>query len=364
MSASTTFRNNATVDKTEPRLIPGAMLGGESLAIEKGATLDDVKLQAVWADSQHFTVHSDLMAHQVSGETAFELESFWLNLDSQSLPLGLEIAFGKMNTKATQSATWHASQFVFSEAPLLSDVFWGRHFSDTGMRLSRSVKGVSVGVEAWNGDSWPASVGEGSADAYIHLAQAWGFVSLRSGAWVMGSKAENRMDTRYGAGHSHGGLTISNPVSDFAFTGDILTRGAFIDLTFPLKGLELNGNFELIAQSYDGEVQNTNQNSAFEANYQGIRFEMSATSERHTVSASYESLNFENHFYGSVTQLFVSGAGLLNNGFEPEKTSLAWNFQWKPELTFRTEWVADKSVSEEAVNRLNFGFRWSHEWCL
>lgn len=360
-TASATLRTAASIESGQPGLIPGAQLGGEALPVEKGLSVDDMQVIGTWAASQDYTIQSSLMAHFYGGHSELELESFILTLYPQLAKTEFTVSLGKLTAQATPMAYWHASQSQFSEAPLLSDVFWGRHFADTGIQLSKKLRHFSFGVELWNGNSWPASGGEGAADIYLHFTGSWRSVSVKGGMWGLIAKAKNRNDSRYGAGHSHGSQSVSNPVADYFFDGDVSASGVFAELSLMLGNASINSQFEAITQSQDGQLSNANQSSQFESNNLGYRFELGGSVGSHRLRVAFEQLTLENQFY-NATEIFVVNAGLLNNGFEPQKLSVLWAYQWRPELTFRSEFVADKSFSEVEESRFNLGFQWRQAW--
>ncbi len=360
VSTSLTYRSSAAVEKNEPGLIPGAMQGGEALPVEEGLVVDDAQIVGTWVSPAEFFVRSSLMSHQYAGEAELEFESLWVG--ARSTPLALDLAVGKMFTRVSPTAAWHASQSLFSEAPLLADVFWGRHFTDTGIRVAKDMGAFALGLEAWNGDSWPASTGEGSMDAYLHYNQTWHSLALSAGLWGGSARADGRSDTRYSVGHSHGGQNIVNPAGDYQFTGDIEMAGVFAKATFPVGPIEFSSELEVADQSSSGQLSLLNQQSALEADYRAVRVKCSAAYQKHTWALSFERLTLENRFYGSISELFVETAGLLNNTLEPTKTSLVWHYQWRPELGVRSEWVDDKSASEQGDRRFNLGIHWAHTW--
>ena len=360
-SASFTYRTESTTRKGELGLIPGVVLGGEALPVKQGAVLDDAQLFGRWY-GQDYAVYGVLTAHQHAEGSQVDLENFWLKYSTPSHLGGLELELGKMSSEATDLASFHASQSMQSEAPLLSDVFWGRHFTDSGIRLSKQFSLIRAGVEAWNGNSWPATEGEGSADVFIRMQTHFKSLDISISSWAMRASAEQRSDARYASGHSHSGQTISNPSADYQFTGTTDMAGVAGRISLPVGDGEIQTLVEWMAQVSDGDLQTLQQRSRFRSQYDGTRVELAFDSDQHNVTLSFEQVVIENRFYDNVTTVFIDEANLFNNGFEPTKVNLSWNFKWRPSVSFRSEIIANQTVSEETVYRVNFGFRWNQVW--
>ena len=360
-SASITARSKSNIGENEPWLIPGSQLGGEAFPAEKGFSLDDVQLSGTWVSSNQFSAHAKLMAHQAIGEIELELENFWLEIPLFNQSQNIELSIGKMTTHATPLAAWHASTSYFSEAPLLADVFWGRHFSDTGIHISKKLAQTSFGIETWNGNSWPGTRGDGSFITYIKHPITFAKTSINTGFWALSGKVEKRIDNRYSAGHNHGN-DIPNPAGDFAFTGDQQLLGFYTQATLPIGKTTLDGRLEGIWLTSKGELNDNNQSSPYENNHQGYSIEISAAQAKHTFAARYQRVVLENRFYGDTSALFIEQASLKNNGFEPNVLNLSWLWQWRETLSFRTEYVIDSSQSTEGINRVNIGVVWSESF--
>lgn len=356
-AASITYRSDVPVDNRSPWLIPGALLGGEALPPQQGFALDYARLNGQWL-GQGYRVHGALAAHSFSGEIKPELEHLWLQGEPALGPAKAELAAGRMATRTTPIANWHATDSPFSEMPLLAAAFWGGHFADTGARAGVSWGALQAGLEAWNGDNWPASSGEGSADVYLQWQPVFGPWQASIGAWAMQSKAANRADSRYSASHSHGGQTIVNSAGDYRFSGDVESLGGYGSVALQTRFGQVAAHLEWQQQTSDGNLTDLSQNSDWRGEYNGVYGGLSLTTSRHTIALRHERLVLENTFYGNVSTLFIENAGLVNNGFEPGKSILSWLYQWQPGLDIRLEAVDDRSVEDAAKARFNVGLRW------
>lgn len=354
-AASFTWRSDSVLEKTEPYLIPGALMGGESVHSAKGFNFDEALLGGTLTTAHRFYIDAKITAH-TSDELQIENLAIVLP-EIKNLGNGT-LALGKLNSETTETASWHATSNRFSEASLLSDIFFGRHATDIGIRASGNIGVFRVGAEIFNGDSWPASKGEGSTSLFIQYDVSFANLDLSADFWGTQSHAKNRTDTRYSAGHSHGGTVISSPSTEYFFSGDIASLGAVLNIAYDIQTLGFYGQAEWISSKSEGDIRNTTQSSEYENQYDGYRLLLGATYGKHEVSAQYEEVVLENALLSPVSGVFAQNANLINNGFEPSKTLLGWRYQLNPELALRVEGVVDKSVSQDAVNKFNVGVIW------
>jgi len=276
-----------------------------------------------------------------------------------------------MTTNVTSTATWHASQATTSDAPLLADVFFGRHFSDTGLRISKPLNistrnSMELGAEAWTGNSWPDGTKQSTYDAYLKFKHTSNTFSMDSGFWAMQTNPKARTDTRYNGAHSHS-QPAANSSSDYFFTGDIFLAGAYGKVTWNLSELNLPNTqllfqLEWITQTMDGSINNGTQTVLLTADNTGTAISLGATHRKNTFILQYEQLVLENRFTGDVTTIFVRDAGLMNKGFEPSRMQLYWAYKAAPSLQLHSTIVADETYAEETDYRINIGFSWAHSW--
>ncbi len=356
--ASLTVRAGDFVQPGEPWLIPGALLGGEALPPEEGAQLDDVQLRGAYQLADHYAVHAKLSSHPHGDEGQnLELENMYLAADFSRLAPGLLLDIGQMASEITPSANWHASQGDFTEAPLISDVFFGRHFVDTGARGEMGRTPLRVGLELWNGDSWPASQAEGGASLYVRGAIERARLTADYRFWGMHSEAENRRDDRYISGHSHGGVEVISPTSDIGFSGDIDMAGAFLSLAYNTSSWTLGSEFEWIRAESDGSLADLTQSVPFESTYEGMRFSLAAGVERHTWMVQHEELLLQNYFRASVSPLFLTNSGLFNPGFDPSKTTALWRYRVLENVAIRLQYVREELSDGVRDSRIGVGLQ-------
>jgi hypothetical protein len=365
-AASFSYRSNGTVEKDENWRIPGVMMGGEAYPVEQGAVLDDAFIQANYEFYPSYEVKAKIASHGGGDHSEVEFEHFWLEKhlasDSGSSDWQAVFAAGKMAGSFTPSANWHSSLATFSEAPLNADVFFGRFYNDTGIRATASLAGFSLGVEVFNGDAFPATAGEGSADLFLHYQLNTDNAWFKTGIWAMQSKAEERGDERFSAEHSHGsGSSAATPL-DARFTGTNDLQGAFIDtaVTFA-ENWQLSFFAEGILQQSTGTVDilDNGRSAEVDLDYAGWQVESALAFKAHQLALRYERLATENHIKASSPAFVADDANLLSRDFTPERFAVSYRWHFNPMLTLRSEYIVDDST-ENSNNRFVVGFVWQN----
>ncbi|MEP1446706.1 MAG: hypothetical protein ABJK37_11405 [Paraglaciecola sp.] len=352
-----TFRSDESFPIDQVWQIPGLLMGGEALPVEKGASLDDVQLLGHLNLGNNYFVNSKIGAHSHDGSAELELENLWFGANTQLLGQTIIFEAGKMATQVTPTANFHASSGAFSESPLLADIFLGGHFVDIGARASSHLYGVNVGLEVWNGDNWPATSGEGAAALYIHYPYQDGGFKAQLGSWLMSSHAETRKDQRYDGGHSHGNEQLS--ASDLEFSGDTLTMGIFASFQWQLNPIVFNSEFEWIRADIDAQLVDTTQSADLLATHDGYKIQFGMSLDKHSVQVKYERLVIDNRFT-NTSQLFIQSSGLYNVGFEPQKLAVSWTWDFYQNFKFRSEWYQD-DTQEQGSSRWSLGLVWQYK---
>ncbi|MEO9946539.1 hypothetical protein [Paraglaciecola sp.] len=352
-----TYRSNEAAPADEVWQIPGVLMGGEALPVSKGATLDDVQLLGHLNIKEGYFVSTKIGTHGHDGSTEVSLENLWFGANTEFYNQVMLFEVGKMSTEVTPTASFHASDGAYSEAPLLADVFFGRHFVDIGVRASSSFYGFNLGVELFNGDNFPSSSGDGTAAVYVHTPVRYQNIKGQFGSWLMFSDAKSRTDLRYEDGHSHSDSQLS--ASDLAFTGDTLMFGIYGDIAWQLNPITLDAGFEWITSDVDGVLLDSTQSAAYLSTQDGYSLQMGVALDSHHISVKYERLVIDNRFT-QTSQTFVQSTGLYNEDFEPEKFAVAWVWDVYEDFTLRTEWYQD-NTQEKQTSRWSLGLVWQYK---
>lgn len=352
-----TYRSEEAATPDEVWQIPGVLMGGEALPVSKGVTLDDVQLLGHVNIKERYFVSTKVGAHGHDGSTEVELENLWFGANAEFLNQMILFEAGKMSTEVTPTASFHASGGEFSEAPLLADVFFGRHFVDSGARASSRFYGINLGVELFNGDNFPSTSGDGTAAIYLHTPIQYRDVNGQLGSWLMFSDAKSRTDLRYEDGHSHSDSQLN--ASDLAFTGDTLMLGLYGDIKWQLNPITLDAGFEWIRADIDGELVDSTQSAAYLSTQDGYSLQLGIALDTHHLSIKYERLVIDNRFT-QTSQTFVQSTGLYNEDFEPEKFAVAWTWDFYEDFTLRSEWYQD-NTQDKKTSRWSLGLVWQYK---
>ncbi|VUD64957.1 hypothetical protein TDB9533_03443 [Thalassocella blandensis] len=353
--SSFTYRSDAVVEPGQSYQIPGALLGGEAVPAEKGFNFDEALLEGTLNTAHHYYISGKLSAHN---SDSIELENLWLTVPNIEYLASITLEVGKINSEVSPSANWHASQHPLSESSLLGDIYFGRHFNDMGLRLTRTIGFVHLGAEVFDGDNWPATSGEGSASAFLQLDFSWRDTMAKLRGWHMQSQANNRTDTRYTGSHSHGGNVVSSPSTEYFFTGNVDTSGVMAELSYGFTRGRVYLESEWIVAESEGDIANSTQRSFYENRYEGYRVLLGLNYAQHFLTMQYEEIALQNDLLSAVTSVFAEGANLVNNGFEPSRAVVSWSYQLNPDVRVRLEGVSEKTLSEEEITKVNVGLTW------
>jgi len=334
--------------------LPGFFVGGDSIASDTGFALEDVQLLATKNVNDQYFVSAKLGGHQHQDEVDLELENFWLG--GQFLQNLLQVEVGRMASEVTPTANYHAAQDAFTEAPLLADVFFGRHHKDVGVRATIRQSGFELGVELWDGQGWPSG-GRGS-DLTSALYTSWQLEtrSHRIGfrAWGYNASVTERSDERFDSGHQH---AISDDVTAVSFTGDVQMFGGIVAYSYLGHQLVADTELEWINAKHDGEAFTDGHIGQVRNDTQGIRLKQSFTLAQHQVNLQYEILSVDNVFI-DTSELLARSLGLYNEGVEPSRWLINWRWQATEDIALVTEYLSERLVSKDRQNRLSAGIIW------
>lgn len=351
------YRNDEPVEAGEAWSIPGAMLGGEAIPAEQGASVDELMFTLSHVDENGVYALVKLASHH--GSEA-ELEHGWVGyqlVSSEGAALQLEV--GRMAGKFSPGNQVHADTRLMSDAPLALDVFFGRQYNDEGVRLLwNDQRGLLLGIEAWQGDAFPASPGEdgGAVDLFLQYGQTNSRFSWTLGGWYMDAKADARSDTRYESGHSHGAAVVQD--LSYTFTGDSTLYGVNLNLTWALsEHMDFSIGSEWFWQDVEGEIRDETRLAQLDGEINGGWVEPALTYRQHTIGLRYERMTLVNDFTGAAGEALAQEANLDNQGFNPERLSIAYRYQLQPALALRAEWVSDESTPQ-SDDRFSLGIIW------
>jgi hypothetical protein len=354
VSLSYSYRNKNYVAPNVDWQIPGTLMGGEALPVDDDAALDDATADYRYALSRNNGFQISAEAHGGHGETEFKFSHYWYMHQWRTDNSTLRLEAGKMFAAFTPHANWHASQDAYSETSLTGDIFWGRSLVNKGIRASVQRGPWSYGVELWRGDSWLTNDGQ-AGDIFGRYDGQYHNLKYRFGVWLLSAEAEERRDTRYFGGHSHGNVVVTS--NDASFTGDILAGGIDSQLVISIAELNtLSLALSLTQLENDGLVQESQRQATLQSQYQSTQLELTWQRGRHELSSRYESLTLDNSLAGAAAILIGRNTSLDNpDGVDPERTTFSYRFHYNSNLTLRTEWI-DESFGNIDQQRWVAGF--------
>jgi hypothetical protein len=360
-----TWRSAATVDDTSAWRLPGFLMGGESWPTDEGISLDEINLSGRYALDNNVYAVAKAGTHGGGGKggdhgDSVEIQHAYLGWRSECTDFCVAVEAGKMSALFSPSMTEHPSTRNFSEASLILDTFFGRDFHDQGARLlAQSNWGFSGGIEHWRGHAFPSTATDsgGSNSLFIRYDFHNDKIDATLGAWAMRADAEQRVDHRYSADHTHSANTAPLFPS-VGFTGTTDLQGVHGRLRWNVNtdwALSLSG--ELAASDAEGFLRNNQRVADVLSEAQGSWIQPAVHWRIHTLALRAEQLQVENHLKGAGAPALNLESGLATTGHNPERLSAVWLWQWKDNLTLRTEFIEDRSLPIES-SRFSFGIIW------
>ena len=206
-----------TYDFEAERELAGFQLGGETDYTPEGFTLDESELIFSANVDQRFYGQLTLGIHD--GEEGAELEIEEAFFDTQGLPGGTGLRFGRFYSDIGYLNRQHPHAWDFHDAPLPYLAFLGGQLGDDGIQatwVAPTDLYLAFGTEIYQGDSFPGGSDADFGDVATAFARVGGDVGL-SHSWRAGLSALwADAAAREGGGHAHGGAV--GP--DVEFTGD------------------------------------------------------------------------------------------------------------------------------------------------
>lgn len=340
--------------------IPGVLMGGHAAPYERDTTLDEASLWLTYLTPEHSYAVLKAGSHGGS-ELALEHAYAGQQLHLGALPLQVEA--GRMMAFFSPLNHQHPSTELFSLNSLAYTALLGGHVQDNGVRLSlgNSRKGFSAGLESYQGSAFPAAGNQGLHSAFVRLAGHSARLDGQIQGWYLTARADNRQDDRSASGHSHSASTST--AFSGRFSGDTEAAGVYLETGWRWADEQRLGlRAEWLSVAVDGQVENdtATQVIGLEGDYQGLLLEPSLRWQTHTLALRYERLRLQNSLTGAAVATLGAEAGLINQGHNPQRLSVAWNWQYQPSLLLRLEWLQDQAMPERQPDILSAGMVWKH----
>jgi len=337
--------------------IPGTLMGGEAYPVETGTSLDDASITLRHRDVSG--VHGLLQISSHNNGSEAEMHHAYAGYTLSPGHSSLNFEAGRMAAAITPANTEHASERLFSEAPLALDVFLGRQLNDEGARLGWRHQGWIVGLESWRGSAFPATAGDdgGSFDAYLQHRGNHGRLSWYGGLWWLQADALNRQDDRYTAGHSHSSSVVTTP--ELWFDGRATLSGAFLRLKTEFShDLVWMVEAQWLQLEADGTLRDSTRQAALFSEQNGGWLQTSLRYGKHEVAIRQEQLALKNSLTGAAADALAQLADVYNSE-DPTRTTLLYAWHAADNLRLRLEWTRDASVPQQTIERVGLGLVWN-----
>ena len=313
--------------------LPGFFQGGEIGAGDAGLAVGETELNLSANIDDKF--YGSITLAFGDGEAAVE-EAY---LQSLALPYGLGLKAGRFFSSIGYLSGRHTHTDDFSERPLPYEAFLGGQFGDDGIQLSwlaNTDMFWESGIEMYRGDSFPASGaahrGIGSWSAFTHIgADIDDSSSWRAGVSVLNSNAIERTSAIGETFTGDSDLTIFDFVWKWAPNGNASVNNAKIQGEYLSR--EESGVFTPIT----GITNNyqADQNGWY---LQGIYQFM----PQWRVGLRYSTLQADD-----LDSTF-SGTVLDNQGIDPNRTSLMFDWSNSEFSRIRLQYSKDQSSNVDA----------------
>lgn len=346
-------------------LLPGIFLGGEASPDSAGAHLTDLQLTTRLNLPNNTFFSGKLGAHSHQGAHQLEVENAWLGHYQTFGSHIIKLEAGLMATNVTPTANFHASADRYHFTPLLAEVFFGGHHQDSGVALSWYRAAFELGIEGWNGGSWPYVGNEGQTKIFAKYHGELLQLKTDIGLWASKGFAKDRSDTRYqshGAEHQHTSANLLTP--DGVFNGDVKQFGGYIKVGKSFKGVHdeqtsVFVEFEWIRNQHIGQLTTNNQSALIDVNNAGYAVTAGLSWSTHELSIQSAAIVVDNHF-SNTTALFVQSQGLMNDNDEPTRHTLSYRWRWQSNVALRFE-LMHNAVTEDRDEQVSaVGFTWHH----
>lgn len=354
-AASISWNSKSSADSDGLWRIPGIMMGGHALPVEKGGKVDDAILWGSRKLGEHTKISGKVGIHD-DGSTQVELENLALDY-TPATRKPLTISAGKLEPSFSPSAHHHPSLDTFADSTLLADAFLGRNIHDTGIRLAgKPTTNTEIGLEAWDGDFFPASKGEGAQDIYAKFSHEHAGWHLKGGAWAMQAEANKRSDDRYfSSDHSHASSTVT--LTDVQFTGDTHMAGVWLAASTPERhGFKGGLRYEAAQSRSSGTLTDTTRRADYETDHLAFAVTPSISWRNLQLSYRLEKLSLDNTLSGNGAQILAEEANLINSD-NPKRQTLQVNWQINKNVAARAAYIKDETLPT-SDNRVNLGLAW------
>jgi len=340
------------------RELAGFQVGGETDYTPEGFTLDESEIIFSANVDQRFYGQLTLGIHD--GEEGAELEIEEAFFDTQGLPGGTGLRFGRFYSDIGYLNRQHPHAWNFHDAPLPYLAFLGGQLGDDGIQatwVAPTDLYLAFGTEIYQGDSFPGGTDPDFGDVATAFARVGGDVGL-SHSWRAGLSALwADAAAREGGGHAHGGA--AGP--DVEFTGDSDLLMADLVWKWAPNGDFRKRSFTLQAEYFyrdeAGVVEFTEDVDSAELDYDGTQSGwyvegVYGFGPRWRAGLRYDRLSTSNDLVvTSITAGLTPGevideSGLADAGYDPDRWSAMVDYAPSEFSRLRLQYTRDDTLEE------------------
>ena len=334
--------------------IPGFLMGGEATPMGKGLNIGEGSLSTVYKLGDMFTTARLEQHGNARGVELSNLSLGYFLTDSLYFELGQLTSLAATYQRRSPFQDSHVS------IPVVYDVFWGRHYTDRGLRFVWQGASASCGVELWTGDRFPAAQndeGNGAGDIFCHMGlthDSWEFLGE---AFVFVGDSDRRQDERYEGGHSHGVQTEDIPQS--FFTGTVEVFGVSAQPKYKLnQNYHFGVHAEIQQLQMEGDLLLDTRQTEIESKLQSLWVESFFQFDQTTFSLRYQHLRYKNDLFGNGAEPITEALGIGGVG-DPIRRSIALRHSFDKNLQAKLEWQ-DNSAAFYREEVVLLGISWKY----
>jgi hypothetical protein len=299
--------------------LPGFALGTEAGLDKEGFSLGESEITLSANTDQHWRGQMTLSLADDNGETSTEVEEAYV--ETLGLDNGLTIRGGRFFSGIGYLNGKHAHAWNFNDAPLLYRGMFGNQIKQDGLRLNWALptdQYIELGLEAGNGQSFPAGGSHGGLGDWAAFAKTGGDIG-DSASWQLGL-------SHYQADNIEG-----RDATTHLFSGDSKLNGLDVVYKWSPNGNDTEQSLVLQSEYFqrdeNGTVNVANSNtSSIDANQKGWYAEGIYKFKPHwRTGLRYDRLSSDNTGNNNAV---LQQAGLLDEGHDPHRTSAM--IEWIP----------------------------------
>ncbi len=299
--------------------LPGFALGEEAGLKKEGFSLGESEITVSANTDQHWRGQMTLALADEDGETHTELEEAYV--ETLGLGNGLTVRAGRFFSGIGYLNGKHAHAWNFNDAPLVYRGLFGNQIKQDGLRLNWTLptdQYIELGLEAGNGQSFPAGGSHGGLGDWAAFAKTGGDIG-DSASWQLGL-------SHYQADDIEG-----REASTHSFSGDSKLNGLDVVYKWAPNGNAAERSLTLLGEYYKRDESGTididgSGSSSIDADQYGWYAEGIYKFKPHwRAGLRYDRLGSSN---SGDNNAILDAAGLLDGGHDPQRSSAM--VEWIP----------------------------------